>query len=148
MNDALTAARQSWMAVLARASRVELEAALRGLRELPACEEVRPAEAGTVMVEARAGGTGARFNLGEATAVRCTVRIGVFLGFSYCLGRDRAKALLAAQFDALLQDPGRRDALLAAVIAPLKEAQSQARAIASRKAAATQAEFFTFVRGD
>jgi alpha-D-ribose 1-methylphosphonate 5-triphosphate synthase subunit PhnG len=148
MTDVLTTTRQCWMGILARASRAELEVAMRGLPDLPPYEAVRPAETGTVMVEGRAGGTGRRFNLGEAVVTRCTVRMGAFLGFSYCLGRDRVKALLAAQLDALLQDPARRETLLASVIEPLNRAQSEARLIASRKAAATRAEFFTLVRGD
>jgi alpha-D-ribose 1-methylphosphonate 5-triphosphate synthase subunit PhnG len=79
---------------------------------------------------------------------RCTIRAGAYIGFAYCLGRDRAKAHFAARLDALLQDPARREELLAGVIAPLECAQAQARELASRKAAGTRAEFFTMVRGD
>jgi alpha-D-ribose 1-methylphosphonate 5-triphosphate synthase subunit PhnG len=141
-------ARQRWMGVLARASRAELEQAMAGLGDLPPEDMVRPAETGTIMLEGRAGGTGRRFNAGEATVTRCVVRAGGFLGFSYALGRDRVKAHLAAQLDALLQDAARREVLLATVIAPLEQAQAQARDIASRKAAATKVDFFTLVRGD
>jgi alpha-D-ribose 1-methylphosphonate 5-triphosphate synthase subunit PhnG len=148
MTDAQTAARQRWMGVLARASRAELENSMSGLADLPPDDVVRAAETGTVMLEGRAGGTGQRFNLGEAAVTRCTVRAGGFLGFSYCLGRDRVKAHLAARLDALLQDPARGAVLLATVIEPLARAQKQARHTASRKAAATRAEFFTLVRGD
>jgi alpha-D-ribose 1-methylphosphonate 5-triphosphate synthase subunit PhnG len=58
------------------------------------------------------------------------------------------KAHLAARLDALLQDPARREGLLATVIAPLEHAQASARGLASRKAAATKVDFFTLVRGD
>ncbi len=147
MTDAQTA-RQRWMGVLARASRADLETAMAGLSDLPREDVLRPAETGTVMLEGRAGGTGRRFNAGEAAVTRCVVRLGGFPGFSYALGRDRVKAQLAARLDALLQDPARREVLLATVIAPLEQAQAQARDIASRKAAATKVEFFTLVRGD
>jgi alpha-D-ribose 1-methylphosphonate 5-triphosphate synthase subunit PhnG len=142
--------RQRWMAVLARASGAELDAILERLGGLPAHDVLKPAEAGTVMVEARAGGTGRRFNLGEATLTRCVVRLadgGRTLGFAYALGTDRRKALLAALLDALLQDPVRGQRIHASEILPLARRQQAARALALRKAAATKVNFFTLVRG-
>jgi alpha-D-ribose 1-methylphosphonate 5-triphosphate synthase subunit PhnG len=100
------------------------------------------------MLEGRAGGAGRRFNLGEATMTRCVVRVNGILGFAYALGRDKAKAQLAARLDALLQDPAHRDVLMSTVIQPLATAQGQAKEMASRKAAATKVDFFTLVRGD
>ncbi|NIK89806.1 alpha-D-ribose 1-methylphosphonate 5-triphosphate synthase subunit PhnG [Rhizomicrobium palustre] len=116
--------------------------------DYPAPEIVRPAETGTVMAEGRAGGTGARFNIGEVTATRCVVRVDGRLGFSYALGRDRAKAELAATLDALLQNPERQEALLTKIITPLAQEEKEARELASRKAAATKVDFFTLIRGD
>ncbi|MBP0575499.1 phosphonate C-P lyase system protein PhnG, partial [Mycobacterium tuberculosis] len=66
--------RRRWMGVLARASRDDLAAALEG-EDCSAEDVVRPPEVGTVMLEGRAGGTGRRFNLGEATVTRCVVRL-------------------------------------------------------------------------
>lgn len=140
--------RQHWMSILARADRDALEARVQALALLPDGEIVRPAETGTLMIEGRAGGSGGRFNLGEATVTRCVMRVEGRLGFSYALGRDRAKAELAAKLDALLQDPNRQDELIAAVIAPLSRAQDERRLEASRKAAATKVDFFTLVRGN
>ncbi len=140
--------RKDWMRVLARAKVSDIAPLLQKLPPLPADALVRPAETGTVMVEGRAGGSGERFNLGEATVTRCVVRIGEHLGFSYALGRDREHARLAAKLDALLQDESRREELLGAVVAPLADAQEEARTQASRKAAATKVDFFTLVRGD
>jgi alpha-D-ribose 1-methylphosphonate 5-triphosphate synthase subunit PhnG len=140
-------ARQRWLAVLARADRAALEAALSDT-DLTGEAVIRAPEIGTVMLEGRAGGTGRRFNLGEATVTRCVVRLGGRLGFAYALGRDKAKAHLAARLDALLQDPAHRADLLARVIAPLEAAQTAARDLAARKAAATKVDFFTLVRGD
>lgn len=141
-------ARRLWMSVLARASLAEIEELTRSLK-LPAYEIIKQPETGTVMVEGRAGGSGLRFNLGEATATRAVVRLADgTLGFSYALGRDMNKALLAAVLDGMLQGSGQATALHAQVIAPLQARQMEAKASRSRKAAATKVEFFTLVRGE
>jgi alpha-D-ribose 1-methylphosphonate 5-triphosphate synthase subunit PhnG len=140
--------RQGWMAVLARARLDELEAIVARLGGLPPHAILKPAETGTLMVEARAGGTGRRFNLGEATMTRCIVRLdGGAIGFSYALGTDRRKALLSAVLDALLQDPLRGAALAETEIAPLAAHQKAAKEVRLREAAATKVDFFTLVRG-
>jgi alpha-D-ribose 1-methylphosphonate 5-triphosphate synthase subunit PhnG len=136
------------MAVLARARRAELETIVAGLPEPPRYAILKPAEAGSVMVEARAGGAGRRFNLGEATATRCVVRLqDGTVGYAYALGRDLRKAELAAVLDALLQGNG-GEALAERLVRPLAEAQAERRRLASRKAAATRVNFFTLARGD
>ena len=141
--------RQSWMAVLARASAAEIEARLKGPGGLPAYEVVVAPQTGTVMVEGRAGGTGARFNLGEATMTKAVVRLADgTLGFSYALGRDRRKAVLAAVLDAALQNEARRAELIETVIGPLDDVQRGRRLDQSRRAAATKVEFFTLQRGE
>lgn len=140
-----TSDRQGWMAILARASRQEIEA-IAGA-ELPAHDLLKAPETGTVMVEARAGGAGRRFNLGEATVTRCVIRLqDGAMGFSYALGRDRRKARLAALLDAQLQREPQGGPLRGAV-ADLAVQQAAARETASRKAAATKVAFFTLVRG-
>jgi len=136
------------MAVLARARREELQQIVARLGGLPAHTILKPAEAGTIMVEARAGGTGRRFNLGEATMTRCVVRLGSgLMGFAYALGTDREKTLLAAVLDAMLQHPVHGAAIARDEIAPLGEHQRAAKELALRKAAATKVDFFTLVRG-
>ncbi len=140
--------RQAWMAVLARAPRGDLEGIVAGLGGLPAHTVLKAAQTGTVMVEARAGGTGRRFNVGEATVTRCIVRLETgAMGFAYALGTDRRKALLAAMLDALLQDEHAGPGLERDVIAPLAARHRAARDLAQRKAAATKVDFFTLVRG-
>ena len=62
-------------------------------------------------------------------------------------GRDKAHAERAALVDALMQGP-KAEALRAAVIAPLAEAEAAARRERAAKAAATKVEFFTMVRGE
>ncbi len=140
-------ARQAWMAILARAQTDAIEAIMARHGGLPSHAVLKPAEVGTIMVEGRAGGTGVRFNAGEATMTRCVVRLeSGTLGFSYALGSDRRKALLAAVLDARLQEDGINGRLIEE-ISVLADKQAAARDLASRKAAATKVEFFTLVRG-
>lgn len=143
-SDVALEARRRWMAVLARATADQLEAALRNAPPLPPYLRLRGPESGLVMVRGRAGGSGSPFNVGEMTVTRCTVQIACGrVGHAYAAGRDTRQAELAAWLDAALQDPVREPVLQAAVVAPLAAAQEQARRIAARKAAATKVEFFT-----
>jgi alpha-D-ribose 1-methylphosphonate 5-triphosphate synthase subunit PhnG len=144
LSDPSIAARKIWMAVLARAQLVQLTALLADAPALPSHVVLRGPESGLVMLRGRAGGAGGKFNLGEMTVTRCTVRNeDGFVGHAYIKGRERALAALAAELDAALQDPVRHDGLQAAVIAPLAAAQAEARAGIARRAAATKVDFFT-----
>jgi len=139
-----TAARQRWMAILARADAPAIQARLADAPALPASIVLRGPESGLVMLRGRAGGGGEKFNLGEMSVTRCTVRNAAgFVGHAYVQGRDSGQARLAAELDAALQDPARHDALAAAVIAPLAAAQQAARETRAAKAAATRVQFFT-----
>jgi alpha-D-ribose 1-methylphosphonate 5-triphosphate synthase subunit PhnG len=144
-----TDARRRWMAVLAQASPDELEGRWRDVTAAPPHRMLRPPETGLVMVRGRAGGTGARFNVGEMTVTRCAVELeGGAVGVAYVRGRDRRHAELAAVLDALLQDPARHDDLEHAVVAPLAAAQTARRRAAAERVAPSRVEFFTMVRGD
>lgn len=133
--------RQHWMAILARADAATLARECAG--KLPDYAVIRGPEAGLAMLRGRAGGSGAPFNVGEATVVRCTVRSAAgHLGHAYCLGRDERHAELAAAIDAGLQDPALHPALHD-VVDTLAEAQAAARRQDARRAAATQVQFFT-----
>ncbi len=153
--NAADGARRRWMAVLAAAGRDELEAHGRQLAPLPAIEWLRRPETGLVMVRGRAGGTGARFNLGEMTVTRCALRLtgdgagaAGTVGIAYLAGRDPRRAELAALFDALLQEPARQAEIERDVIAPLAAAQAERQDQRALRTAATRVEFFTLVRGD
>ena len=97
--------RQQWMSVLSKAQPDRLlalwEAAERG--EECRMTWLRAPEIGTAMVQGRAGGTGAAFNLGEVSVTRCSVQIDAQVGHAYVQGRDKNKARIAALCDALLQ---------------------------------------------
>lgn len=139
-----TAARQRWMAVLARAAAARIAELLESAPPLPDCTVLRGPESGLVMLRGRAGGSGGPFNLGEMSVTRCTVRnADGRVGHAYVRGRDAAQARLAAELDAALQDPARHDALEAAVIARLAAEQQAARDAQAARAAATRVRFFT-----
>lgn len=119
------------------------------MEALPALTHVRPAEVGMVMLRGRIGGTGNPFNVGEASVVRCAVRLGNGpLGLSYALGRDKTRAELAAVFDALLQDPLHHDTLQRDLVQPIAREQARKRTQMQSDVAQSKVEFFTLVRGE
>ncbi len=140
----LTSRRQRWMATLARADTPAIEARLAEIGPLPAYRRLRGPETGLVMVQGRAGGSGAAFNLGEMTVTRCTVHDERGrVGHAYVAGRDQRKAELAAALDAALQDPEAGPALEQAVIRPLAAALAAADGALRAQAEATRVDFFT-----
>lgn len=146
------AARQRWMRTLAAADPDTLAAAWRGWEPKPAVQAIRGPEAGLVMVRARIGGGGERFNLGEATVTRATVRLhgeplaADAVGTCYVLGTDLEHARLAAIFDALLADSGLRERVLAEVVAPLEQTRADGDRMRSAEARSTVVDFFSVAR--
>jgi alpha-D-ribose 1-methylphosphonate 5-triphosphate synthase subunit PhnG len=137
------------MSVLALAPSEDVDAAWRRLEHPPAYTRLRGPDVGLVMVRARAGGTGLRFNVGETTVTRCSVQLaGGVLGHAWIRGRRPRHAELAAALDAMLQDPDRGAGLERVVIEPLALAHAARQRVARRRAAATRVDFFTMVRGD
>jgi alpha-D-ribose 1-methylphosphonate 5-triphosphate synthase subunit PhnG len=146
------AARQRWMRALALAGPDALDAAWQAWEPKPAVQAIRGPEAGLVMVRARTDGGGARFNLGEATVTRATVRLhgeplaADTVGTSYLLGTDLEHARLAAIFDGLLCDGQQRERVLTEVIAPLEQAQAERDARRYAEARSTLVDFFSVAR--
>lgn len=141
------AARRAVMALVAKATAFEL----RAVRDLApeGVVDLRPPETGLVMLRGRIGGSGAPFNLGEATVARAAVRLpSGATGFGHVLGRDRLKARDAALADALWVDGASRDRLTREILAPLaaRIARDETRRVS--EVAATRVDFFTLVRGD
>lgn len=140
-----TQARKGWLSLLAKAPPSHLAALLP---DLPPHETLRAPEVGAVMVQGRAGGTGAPFNLGEMTVTRCSVRLsGGAVGHAWVQGRDKSHARRAAVADALLQTAAAAE-IEAKVIQPLQAEADAMRQGRAAKAAATKVEFFTMVRGE
>ena len=140
--------RQSWMAILAKSSVVDLEQQVKTLGELPEYIFLRQPEIGLAMVRGRAGGTGEIFNLGEMTVTRCVVKVENITGFGYVGGRSKRHAELAAVCDGLLQQPGWFDLVCDRVIQPLQTKLSERQEKQQRQTEATKVEFFTMLRGE
>ena len=139
------------MAVLAKADAGRLETLWTECAPPPAWRFLRRPETGMTMLRGRAGGTGVRFNIGEMTVTRCSVRLddgSGRVGHAYIAGCDVRHAEIAALADALLQAPSTRVDIAESLVAPLACEQEAARAAAARKAAATRVEFFTVVRSE
>jgi alpha-D-ribose 1-methylphosphonate 5-triphosphate synthase subunit PhnG len=137
------------MSVLAKSSPADLEQAFKQLPIQPEYQYLRRPEIGSIMIQARAGGNGMRFNLGEATITRCTVKMGSGqVGCAYVMGRNHRHAELAAVFDGLLMDTRHRSEIIDHVIEPMALSFKKQKERISRKAAATKVDFFTMVRGE
>ena len=145
MTDTPAPARKDWMSTLAKSVPARLAALLP---DLPDHSLLRSPEVGAVMLRGRMGATGAPFNLGEMTVIRCSVRLhdGV-VGHAWVQGRDRDHARRAALVDALMQTAA-ADKVRATILAPLVRDAADARTIRAEKAAATKVDFFTMVRGE
>lgn len=120
--------RADWLRELAHARPDALERLAAPHLAGRAFEVLRAPEHGLVMVRARIGNTGDRFNLGEATVTRCVLRFvpeggDPIAGVGHVLGRDAAHAERIARLDALLQHPPLHDAIRATVIEPLRAAR-------------------------
>lgn len=144
--------RQMWMRTLATADLKDLADAWSAWEPKPAVESVRGPEAGLVMVRGRIDAGGARFNLGEASVVRATMRLShkgsgaVTVGSSYVLGTDLEHARLAAVFDGLLADEDSRPRVLAEVITPIARGHAAQDAEQRADAQSTVVDFFTVAR--
>ncbi|WP_425091036.1 phosphonate C-P lyase system protein PhnG [Tropicimonas sp. S265A] len=140
--------RRTWMSLMAKAPQGRVAACFDAVGVQPAFSWLRRPEIGSVMVQGRAGGTGAAFNLGEITVTRCAVRLATGeVGHAYLQGRRKQDAEAAALIDALMQTDSAPQ-MRAAVLGPLREERDAARATRAAKAAATKVDFFTMVRGE
>lgn len=145
--------RAAWMALLARAPLPLLESALAAEAQAPV-RWLRAPETGLMMVQGRAGGTGERFNLGEVTVTRCTLRRGEpaqaaqgpTVGVAYVLGRSHRQAQLAALADALLQDPAQHAVLEKRLLAPVRAHLAAQAAERQARAQSTKVDFMTVAR--
>ena len=111
------ARRADWLRVLARAPSAELARLAAPVLGEYRFELMRAPEQGLMMVRARIGNTGDRFNLGEATVTRCAVR-----------------HTFGAQLDALLWRN---------VVEPLRECRAQIDRDERARTEASRVRFFT-----
>ena len=141
-------ARQTWMAILAKSSPVDLEQQVKTLGKIPKYTFLRNSEIGLAMVRGRAGGTGEAFNLGEMTVTRCVIKMKDIKGFGYVGGRSKRHAELAAVCDGLLQQNKWRDRVQELVIQPLQTKLIEQQRKLQNQTEATKVEFFTMLRGE
>ena len=140
--------RKAWMGLLAKAPQGRVAALLDAEISRPAFTWLRAPEIGSTMVRARAGATGAPFNLGEMTITRCALTLETGeVGHSYIQGRRKADAEAAALVDALMQTT-MASRLRETVLEPLQAGMVTAKAARAAKAAATKVDFFTMTRGE
>lgn len=138
--------RRHWMRLLARAPEALLESGL-GKVTIPQYAWLRRPETGLFMVRGRIGGTGNRFNLGEITVTRCTLRLADGLsGVAYVHGRSHRRAELAALADALLQGGDNSPVLQQALLDPIARHLEERATRMAHKAQSTRVEFFTVAR--
>lgn len=140
------------MALLARAPMHLLERTLQLYAEQRSTEWLRRPETGLYMVQGRVGGTGERFNLGEITVTRCTLRSKAGdeqqgpVGVAYVLGRNHRQAQLAALADALLQESAHHHALEHELLTPVRQYLSAQQSQHQSQTQSTKVDFFTVAR--
>lgn len=140
--------RKMWMGLLAKAPEGRVAALLDAEISRPAFTWLRAPQIGSTMVRARAGATGAAFNLGEMTITRCALTLDTGeVGHSYIQGRSKADAEVAALVDALMQT-AMASRLREMVLGPLQAEMVDAKVARAAKAAATKVDFFTMTRGE
>ena len=148
--------RQAWLATLAHAPRElfrQLVTDTIGADLSASFDWLRRPETGLTMVQARIGGSGDRFNLGETTLTRCVVRHRdagghVAAGVGYVGGRDEERARWVAMCDALLQQADHHESMMRTVVEPLRAAVAARRAAESAATATSRVRFFTLDAGD
>jgi len=143
------ATRRRRLGLLARAARDEVEGAL-GALGIPAAEvaDLRGPEVGLVMLTGRVGGDGARFNLGEATVSRSTVRLASGeVGFGQRLGTDRDLTRRTAILDAAATTVSGAQ-VVASLCDAVERRLAEERGLVEAETAATRVDFFTLVRGE
>lgn len=140
--------RKGWMSLLAKAPEGRIATLLDAAISRPAFTWLRAPEIGSTMVRARAGATGAPFNLGEMTVTRCALTLETGeVGHAYIQGRRKADAEVAALVDALMQTDI-ADQVRQMVLGPVETEMQSGKAARAAKAAATKVDFFTMARGE
>lgn len=142
-------ARREALGLLARSPVPILAACMSALGPLPEFSWLRKPETGLVMLRGRIGGTGAQFNLGEATVTRCALRTNNSLvGVGTVRGRNARHAEYVALCDAMLQHPDLSERVRSHVLDVLEKTEFERHQQRSAEIAASKVDFFTLVRGE
>lgn len=141
--------RRRWMTVLAEADTEDLQTFWDRYDNKPEYTLVQGPETGLILVQARVGGSGGRFYVGEVTITRCTVTLANgTVGTAMILGRRPRHAEIAAVLDAQLQDPRKRPHIMESFVDPLARRRQEAERREASRVAATRVEFLTMTRGE
>ena len=109
---------------------------------------LRTPEIGSIMAQGRMGVTGDKFNIGEVTITRCSLKLNCgTIGHSYVQGRSKKKAEISALCDALMQTKMSKE-INKNIIIPLGKIKKDNKDKILSKAEATKVDFFTLVRGE
>ena len=109
---------------------------------------LRTPEIGSIMAQGRMGVTGDKFNIGEVTITRCSLKLNCgTIGHSYVQGRSKKKAEISALCDALMQTKMSKE-INKNIIIPLEKIKKDNKDKILSKAEATKVDFFTLVRGE
>ena len=140
--------RKSWMSLLATSNKNDL-LNLWKQKKINICYVwLRTPEIGSIMAQGRMGVTGDKFNIGEVTITRCSLKLNCgTVGHSYVQGRSKKKAEISALCDALMQTEMSNE-INKSIIIPLEKIKKNNKDKILSKAEATKVDFFTLVRGE
>ena len=140
--------RKSWMSLLATSNKNDLLNLWEQKKINIRYEWLRTPEIGSIMAQGRMGVTGDKFNIGEVTITRCSLKLNCgTVGHSYVQGRSKKKAEISALCDALMQTEMSNE-INKSIIIPLEKIKKNNKDKILSKAEATKVDFFTLVRGE
>ena len=140
--------RKSWMSLLATSNKNDLLNLWEQKKINIHYEWLRTPEIGSIMAQGRMGVTGDKFNIGEVTITRCSLKLNCgTVGHSYVQGRSKKKAEISALCDALMQTEMSNE-INKSIIIPLEKIKKNNKDKILSKAEATKVDFFTLVRGE
>ena len=140
--------RKSWMSLLATSSQSDLLNLWEQKKIRVNYIWLRTPEIGSIMAQGRMGVTGDKFNIGEVTITRCSLKLNCgTIGHSYVQGRSKKKAEISALCDALMQTKMSKE-INKNIIIPLEKIKKDNKRKILSKAEATKVDFFTLVRGE
>ena len=139
--------RPEWISIFSKTSEDLLKNSLDHINFKENYDVLLGPEIGSIMIQGRAGGTGDKFNLGEATLTKCIVKFQEKTGYSYHLGRNLIKSEYGAILDALMQIESYNSKLLMYVKEFQEEIQKEKTKIIAGSSE-SKVDFFTMVRGD
>jgi alpha-D-ribose 1-methylphosphonate 5-triphosphate synthase subunit PhnG len=140
--------RKSWMSLLATSNQSDLLNLWEQKKIKVNYVWLRTPEIGSIMAQGRMGVTGDKFNIGEVTITRCSLKLNCgTIGHSYVQGRSKKKAEISALCDALMQTKMSKE-INKNIIIPLEKIKKDNKRKILSKAEATKVDFFTLVRGE